>query len=124
MKIVIYIGCLIAAALVWFIGGLIAWNIVCSFVDAENTPILMLANYRIATYSGISILSSYCVLKIKFDDRKFDFTSIATIYVVAAIIACVVNYWESVWDSVALIITILYNVVNILLMSVAFYAKD
>lgn len=120
MKVVIYIGCLIAAALVWFIGGLIAWNIVCSFIDVEHIPLLMLDNYRIATYSGIAIIASWLILSAI--AAKFEvYLNITVMLIIAGIIACAINYWENIWDSVALILTILYNIFNILIISSGFY---
>lgn len=37
-------------------------------------------------------------------------------------IAFIVNHWEGMWNSVALILTILYNIINIVIMGLCFYA--
>lgn len=119
MKGIKFIGCLIATAIIYVIVGLIAWNIICSLIDVENISIVLLADYRIATYSGVSIIATWLALNAI---KKHDFpTDTIAILVIAGIIACVINHWENVWDSVALILAILYNIVNVFIMGVCFY---
>lgn len=52
------IVCLIIAAAIYFIVGLIAWNIVCSWVDISSCTLVEISNYRIYTYSGIALISA------------------------------------------------------------------
>lgn len=58
MDILKYIVCLIIAAIIYFIVGLIAWNIVCSWVDMSSCTLVEISNYRIYTYSGIACISA------------------------------------------------------------------
>lgn len=117
MKIITFIVCLIVAAIVYFIAGLIAWNIVCSWIDIQSCTIIELSDYRIFTYTGVAILSSLTSI-IKEDLNK---DSIITVLLVTGFIAYLTNHWENVWDSVALIITILYNIINIYIIGASFY---
>ncbi|WP_297273016.1 hypothetical protein [uncultured Bacteroides sp.] len=117
MKIITFIVCLIVAAIVYFIAGLIAWNIVCSWIDIQSCTIIELSDYRIFTYTGVAILSSLTAI-IKEDLNK---DSIITVLLVTGFIAYLTNHWENVWDSVALIITILYNIINIYIIGASFY---
>lgn len=52
------IVCLIIAVIIYFIVGLIAWNIVCSWVDISSCTLVEISNYRIYTYSGIAFIST------------------------------------------------------------------
>jgi hypothetical protein len=95
------------------LGGLIAWNIVCSMVDVPSMTLLELADYRIYTYSGLTL----AIMLISFmfqggDENAFWFVSF--IIAVNAGIAIAVNHWEGIWPSVSIIFTIIYNIVNIL----------
>lgn len=49
---------LIIATIIYFIVGLIAWNIVCSWVDISSCTLVEISNYRIYTYSGIALISA------------------------------------------------------------------
>ena len=50
-----FIGALIGAIISYLIIGIIAWNLVCSFlIDIPSTSIIELANYRICTYSVVT----------------------------------------------------------------------
>lgn len=117
MKIITFIVCLTVAAIVYFIAGLIAWNIVCSWIDIQSCTIIELSDYRIFTYTGVAILSSLTAI-IKENLNK---DSIITVLLVTGFIAYLTNHWENVWDSVALIITILYNIINIYIIGASFY---
>lgn len=44
MDILKYIVCLIIAAIIYFIVGLIAWNIVCSWVDMSSCTLVEISN--------------------------------------------------------------------------------
>lgn len=121
MKGIKFIGCLIAAAIIYFIVGIIAWNIIYSLIDVENISIVLLADYRIATYSGISIIATWLALNAINVNNYEVYLNLTVILVITGFIACVINHWENVWDSVALILTILYNIVNIFIMGFCFY---
>ena len=88
MKIITFIVCLIVAAIVYFIAGLIAWNIVCSWIDIQSCTIIELSDYRIFTYTGVAILSSLTAI-IKEDLNK---DSIITVLLVTGFIAYITNH--------------------------------
>ena len=46
---------LVVAILIYILGGMIVWNLVCSFaIDVPNLSITTLENYRLLTYSGLT----------------------------------------------------------------------
>lgn len=47
-----------------------------------------------------------------------------TILFIIGFLAFMANYWENIWDSVAVILTILYNIVNIAVMTYCFYKSN
>lgn len=118
MDIVKFIVCLIAAVIVYFIVGLIAWNIVCSWIDIPSCTLVELANYKIYTYSGIAFLFALVAHCMVDDDKD----TALDILLAVGFIAFIVNHWEGMWNSVALILTILYNIINIVIMGLCFYA--
>lgn len=121
IKTVKFIGCLIAALIIYFVVGIIAWNIIYSFIDVENISIVLLADYKIATYSGVSIIVTWFALN-AINVKNYEvYINNTVILGVVGIIACVVNHWENVWDSTALILTVLYVIVNIYIMGACLY---
>ena len=111
------IVCLIIAAAIYFIVGLIAWNIVCSWVDISSCTLVEISNYRIYTYSGIALISAV-IAEIRAGIKKGrDMDGACTILFITGFLAFMANYWENIWDSVAVILTILYNIVNIAVMT-------
>lgn len=114
MDILKYIVCLIIAAIIYFIVGLIAWNIVCSWVDISSCTLVEISNYRIYTYSGIALIPAIIA------DRD----GACTILFVTGFLALMANHWENIWDSVAVILAILYNLINIAIMACCFYKKQ
>lgn len=118
------IVCLITAAAIYFIVGLIAWNIVCSWVDISSCTLVEISNYRIYTYSGIALISAV-IAEIRAGIKKGrDMDGACTILFITGFLAFMANYWENIWDSVAVILTILYNIVNIAVMTYCFYKSN
>ena len=109
---------LIIAAAIYFIVGLIAWNIVCSWVDISSCTLVEISNYRIYTYSGIALISAV-IAEIRAGIKKGrDMDGACTILFITGFLAFMANYWENIWDSVAVILTILYNIVNLSLIHI------
>lgn len=107
MDILKYIVCLIIAAIIYFIVGLIAWNIVCSWVDMSSCTLVEISNYRIYTYSGIACISAIIAeIRVGIKNGR-DMDGACTILFVTGFLALMANHWESMWDSVAVILTIL-----------------
>ena len=118
------IVCLIIAAAIYFIVGLIAWNIVCSWVDISSCTLVEISNYRIYTYSGIALISAV-IAEIRAGIKKGrDMDGACTILFITGFLAFMANYWENIWDSVAVILTLLYNIVNIAVMTYCFYKSN
>ena len=118
------IVCLIIAAAIYFIVGLIAWNIVCSWVNISSCTLVEISNYRIYTYSGIALISAV-IAEIRAGIKKGrDMDGACTILFITGFLAFMANYWENIWDSVAVILTILYNIVNIAVMTYCFYKSN
>ena len=118
------IVCLIIAAAIYFIVGLIAWNIVCSWVDISSCTLVEISNYRIYTYSGIALISAV-IAEIRAGIKKGrHMDGACTILFITGFLAFMANYWENIWDSVAVILTILYNIVNIAVMTYCFYKSN
>ena len=110
----------IAAAAIYLIAGIICWNIVCSVMDIGKLTLVQLADYRLLTYSVLTLGVSLAVWAMtdsaKFASQKdYDAYSWMAVIVVLVnyLIGVAVNHWESIWDVVATIFTIIYNVVNI-----------
>lgn len=124
MDILKYIVCLIIAAIIYFIVGLIAWNIVCSWVDMSSCTLVEISNYRIYTYSGIACISAIIAeIRVGIKNGR-DMDGACTILFVTGFLALMANHWESMWDSVAVILTILYNIINIVIMAYCFYKSN
>ena len=118
------IVCLIIAAAIYFIVGLIAWNIVCSWVDISSCTLVEISNYRIYTYSGIALISAV-IAEIRAGIKKGrDMDGACTILFITGFLAFMANYWENIWDSVAVILTILYNIVTIAVITYYFYKSN
>lgn len=108
----------------YFIVGLIAWNIVCSWVDISSCTLVEISNYRIYTYSGIAFISAI-IAEIRAGIKNGrDMDGACTILFVTGFLAFMANHWESMWDSVAVILTILYNIINVTVMAYCFYKSN
>jgi hypothetical protein len=104
----------IIAIVAYLILGLIAWNIVCSIIDISSKTLVELADYRIYTYSGVAIVLSFlCCINVDNPEWLFG------ILVINTGLAIGVSHWESIWASVALILAIVYNLVNVLIMTIS-----
>ena len=115
---------LIIATIIYFIVGLIAWNIVCSWVDISSCTLVEISNYRIYTYSGIALISA-TIAEIKAGIKNGrDMDGACTILFITGFLAFMANHWESMWDSVAVILTIFYNIINIVIMAYCFYKSN
>lgn len=105
----------IIAIVIYIVLGLIAWNIVCSIIDIPSKTLEELADYRLFTYSGITLALTFIIPV--FDGSSISDDSYLPIFIILGInlgIAILINHWENVWPSVSVIFTIIYNLVNIL----------
>lgn len=117
--------CFIISIVAYLVLGLIAWNIVCSNMDVLSKTIEELAANRLYTYTGVTIGIIGLILIFrnlsKTDEMLF---ACAIILIINFAIALAVNYWEGIWDSVSIIFTIIYNLVNILCITAALMVSD
>ena len=105
----------IIAIVIYIVLGLIAWNIVCSIIDIPSKTLEELADYRLFTYSGITLALTFIIPV--FDGSSIPDDSYLPIFIILGInlgIAILINHWQNVWPSVSVIFTIIYNLVNIL----------
>lgn len=108
----------IIAVVAYVVLGLIAWNVVCSNIDVLSKTIVELADYKLYTYSAITYLIM-CILP-QFSYSHIDNDYYWGIFIWIAIncgIAIATNHWEDMWESVGTIFTILYNIVNVFLIT-------
>lgn len=117
---------LVIATAVYVILGLISWNIVCSIIDLPSKTLIELADYRLWTYSGITFVLIYLLQYIL--EGKDPFDNIGKGYflfliplILNVVIGLFVNHWEGAWQSVNIIFTIIYNVVNIAYITIYVY---
>ena len=117
---------LVIAAAVYVILGLISWNIVCSIIDLPSKTLIELADYRLWTYSGITFALIYLLQYIL--EGKDPFDNIGKGYflfliplILNVVIGLFVNHWEGAWQSVNIIFTIIYNVINIAYITIYVY---
>lgn len=105
----------IIAVILYIVLGLIAWNIVCSIIDIPSKTLEELADYRLYTYSGITLVLTFLIPII--NGSSISDESETSIFITLGInlgIAILINHWENVWQSVSVIFTIIYNLFNIL----------
>lgn len=98
--------------------GLVAWNVVSSFQDIDSMTLVGIANGRLFTYSALTYIY---VKLIPFilgheTDDSFDIFIIAVI-VINLIIAVIFNCWDGAWGSVITIMNVVYNLINVGLMT-------
>lgn len=117
---------LVIATAVYVILGLISWNIVCSIIDLPSKTLIELADYRLWTYSGITFVLIYLLQYIL--EGKDPFDNIGNGYflfliplILNVVIGLFVNHWEGAWQSVNIIFTIIYNVINIAYITIYVY---
>lgn len=117
--------CFIFSIVAYLVLGLITWNIVCSNMDVLSKTIEELAANRLYTYTGVTIGIIGLILIFrnlsKTDEMLF---ACAIVLTINFAIALAVNYWEGIWDSVSIIFTIIYNLVNILCITAALMVSD
>ena len=51
----------VIAVILYLVLGLIAWNIVCSIIDIPSKTIEQLADYRLFTYSGVTLAVTFLI---------------------------------------------------------------
>ena len=106
----------IIAVILYIVVGLIAWNIVCSIIDYNSMTLIELADYRIYTYSAITMVVMFIAfLCVGGDDDGIQFLEL--LLAINAGIAIAANHWEGMWPSVGVVITIIYNIVNVAFIS-------
>ena len=119
---------LIVAILIYLLGGMIAWNLVCSFaIDVSNLPITTLEIYRLLTYSGLTGAIMLITQIIEDDCTKNRDEAMTYFYVALGInlaIAVGVNYWDTAWNAVLFILGLIYNLGNIGIMTMTFFAYN
>lgn len=107
---------------------MIVWNLVCSFaIDVPNLPITTLEKYRLFTYSGLTGVVMLITQIIEDDYTKNREEAMTYFYVALGInlaIAIGVNYWNTVWDAVLFILGLIYNLGNIGIMTMTFFAYN
>ena len=100
----------IISVALYIVLGLILWNIVCSNIDVLSKTLEDLSEYKLWTYSGLTLaIAIVCSILLGTDSTDFSFWVVSINF----LIALLVNQWESAWPSVNLIFTIIYNLVNI-----------
>lgn len=116
---------IVFAIVAYIVLGLIAWNIVCSNMDVLSKTIEELADNRLYTYTGVTcgIIGLILIFRnlSKTDEMIFAY---GIVLIINFAIALAVNHWESIWDSVSIIFTILYNLVNIFCITSAFMVSE
>ena len=116
---------IVFAIVTYIVLGLIVWNIVCSNMDVLSKTIEELADNRLYTYTGVTcgIIGLILIFRnlSKTDEMFFAYT---IVLIINFAIALAVNHWESIWDSVSIIFTILYNLVNIFCITSALLVSD
>ena len=106
----------VVAVAIYFFIGIVAWNIVYSFLDINSMTILAISNYQLCTYSAFTfiIVSVILVTKVGLDHvDDGTFMILGIIIGLNLIIAIALNYWDTAWDIVVSILNIIYNIVNI-----------
>ena len=106
----------IIAVVAYLVLGLIAWNIVCSCIDVPTKTLVQLADYRIWTYSGLTLALVYIIPYILTGHDPLDdggFVVFLIPLAINVIVALVVNHWEGIWPSVSILLSLVYNIVNV-----------
>lgn len=117
-----FIGSLFGAIITYLIIGIIAWNLVCSFmIDIPSTSIIELANYRICTYSVVTLVLMFLFIPKCGTDLIEGLLFYGGVIAVNAAIAIGVNYWDTAWDNVIVILAWVYNIVNVMVIALTYY---
>lgn len=91
MDILKYIVCLIIAAIIYFIVGLIAWNIVCSWVDISSCTLVEISNYRMISAIGVRNVV----------ENKVDLTKSRNLIIAGVIFVCGLGFGNGLTFTVA-----------------------
>ena len=84
--------------------------------------LLAVGNYKLCTYSFFTFLIVYIIIKLKDIAGDGDmYFVIGLVIGINLIISITLNYWDSAWDIVVLIVGAIYNIVNIGMISVFVY---
>ncbi len=106
----------IIAVISYLVLGLIAWNIVFSFLSPE-TLISEVLYYKTCTYCGV-VLIAYIICEVIGDeDLEFNKWPLAINGIGFIVINLLIG--ENMWDSTALILTIIFNLINVFIMTYA-----
>lgn len=106
----------VIAVVLYAIVGLIIWNIVYSLIDVSTKTLEQLADYKLCVYSGIAFLYTYIIPYISNGKDPFEETGYIVFIIpliINVVVGLVVNHWEGAWQSVNIIFTIIYNIVNV-----------
>ncbi len=107
----------IIAIVAYLVLGLIAWNIVYSNIDVMSKTLVELSDYRLFTYSGLTFILICILANIGGSCNEGFYFSIALFVAIPLIVALVANHWDGVWESVRILISLVYNLANILWIS-------
>lgn len=114
--------CFVACIAIYLILGIIVWNIVCSIIDIGPKTLIEVSDYRLYTYTAIAGLFSLAVIYMFSKSTSGERDKMKTFVLIAlginVGIALLVNHWEGAWEVVSLIFAILYNLVNIIVMTI------
>lgn len=106
--------------------GLIAWNIVFSFLDLDSVTVVALSNYRLCTYSAVTLLFFYILPFLietgNGDDIEGYYIGVSMIIGINLLVMIAINSWEDAWESVSAIVSIVYNLINIGYMAITIYS--
>ena len=94
-------------------------------MDVLSKTIEELADTKLYTYTGVTcgIIGLTLIFKDLREADKMIF-AYGIVLIINFAIALAVNHWESIWDSVSIIFTILYNLVNIFCITSALMVSE
>lgn len=117
---------LIISAAIYLGIGLIAWNIVYSLIDLSSVTLVALSNYRLCTYSAVTLLFFYILPFLigtnTSDDVEGYYIGVTMIIGINLLVMIAINSWEDAWESVSTIVSIVYNIINIGYMAITIYS--
>ena len=121
-SVILSIVALVIAALIYFLGGLVAWNVIYSIFVDSSSDIVTLQRYEISTYTGLTVIIGLIVGDFVDDEMYFDLSGIILFtYVFYLIVLFLLDIGTGAWFSVNLILTIGLNVVNLIVLSIMIY---
>ena len=118
-----YFASLIIAIVVYLGFGLVVWNIVYSNLDVDSMTLEDLTQHQLSTYSTLTLFYTRLVLWIAlgWSNRNDEGITLFlfVIVIVNLVVAYIFNGWENAWISVKIFMCIIYNVLNVGLMTFA-----